>query len=407
VGSGTARSLALAAAGLALAVLATPALFGWLAREFLTPPTLPFIEAVPGGFEQGWLESRWRGLLESPAARLSYRLERRAVHGPLLRVDEGIRLGWVRLEDRIDLGEAIEAASGPVAAGTTWVRLDGAWESSWAFGDSGAVRLQMAGTGPQAAGTASLRAQGLALPGLPVIPAGDLRLELGWRAGNRPGLRSLEASAEDLGVTLLKSPLRLRTLGLSAVGDARGGLWQGNLELDGELAGTQPAALRLRGQVLGPEPLALLTAWSRTPASSVVPGLDDLRVRVEGAQVSTRDGDLRVAGVLRNRSGRPSLDAFEFEGSLQVGVRLLRAELERLARQRLDLRARAREGRRPLLREALDEEAAAEVRRQLELMTSQGLLRLEDGRYTARVVWRGGRLMLNGRQLHLERIVRQ
>jgi hypothetical protein len=392
-----------------LGVLALPALVGQLARPALTPPALGSLQVATTRADSGWTHSAWEGVLSSALAQLDYRWKRAMDHGPLLSEAGQTRFGRARIRERLDLG-----AGAPLAEGVTWLAWNGDWASNWALPGAGPGALDLEFTRREHLGRLRLALPGALPAGLPTLPLQGLEGALRWeqRSSQGVGPRLLDVRLSAAALTLATAGARfaLRDARLVVEHDPTATPWGGSLRAEAQFADSPSARLRLRATGRGPEPLSSLVAVLRDGTRArpdLIDGLADLRIRIEALELSTPRGSLRLRGSLRGVAARDLASALVLRGDLDLDPELLLGELERIARQRLAIRTPDLPERGVLGRERLDEAAAAEARRQLELITAQGLLRLEAGRYRARVSWRNGRLSLNGRRLHPERFVRE
>ncbi|HDP88932.1 MAG TPA: DUF945 domain-containing protein [Thioalkalivibrio sp.] len=401
-------------------------------------------------YDRGWLASRAETLVhhsELPfTLKLTHDLRHGPVHLPGLLNDEPALL-MAMVESRLGPGETAGGPSLLIAQGRTRIALKGDVASQWRLDE---VMTAMLGSNQPvwmradysaATGAATVQAQ---LPEANVqgpdgndIRVSDLRLRLDARPGRhgRYLVGSYSVSLRYLRTGGIADMASIEQLRLRARASERGDRLDTELAVSFEQADTPagrlgPARLVVQLNNLDAQaveryvdaqaslledidPMAdpqALTAAVMPQLIEVVPQmLSQAELRVPALYLATADGALSADATLT----LPALDAsfaampmavltaLDLEARVAVDAPLLRGELERALRTRL---ARARgaefgEGG-GLLREEIDEDAAAQSRSQLSVLAGQGYLSLVNDVYRTRITMREGSLLMNGKVLN-------
>lgn len=410
----------------------------------------PVMRLETATYQKGWLTSHVETLVHHSELPFKLKLSHDLRHGPLnlpglVGNEPTLMMGVV--DSTLSPGEGPGGQSMVIATGRTFVALNGDAHSHWQLEPQLAAMLGTGGKPVWASMDYRVDTQSFSfqaqLPEADIqSPQGsarlsDLRLRLDMKPSRsgRFSVGSYSVSlkylrAGDLATMTAIEDLRLRARAVErgnkidteiavsfeqvdspagVIGPARFVLQMNNLD-----AAAVEAYVDMQDQLL--ESLNP-TMDQQAMAQQLMPQLmgilpqmfSQAELRIPTLFVATSDGALNGKATvlmppLNEGAGAVPmavLTSVDLEANVAVDEAMMRTEMERAMRTRL-MNARAAElgegG--ALLREEIDEDAAAQTEAQLSVLTSQGYLELDEGVYRARLTMEGGNILVNGNPIN-------
>ena len=440
-----------------IAILALPVWTGMQAQtaydeavaEF-NKQAAPVMRMETARYDKGWMTSRVETLLHHSEMPFSLKFAHDVRHGPLnlpgLVNPEPI-LMLASLDSTLGPGEGPGGQGMVMAHGQTFVTLNGDSQSRWQLEDQLAAMMGTNGQPVWArvdykadARAFSFQAQ---LPEAEVqSPQGDFKLsDLRVRLDMEPAqsggfaVGSYGLSLKYLRAGTLANMTAIEDLRLRARANERGNKVDTEMAVSFEqvdspagvigparfilqLNNLDAAALQayadmqdelLEGMDPAMDQQALAAQLMPQLMSALPEVFSQAELRIPTLFVATTDGALygKATVIMPPLNAEAAavpmavLTSVDLDANVAVDEAMMRTEMERALRTRL-MNARAAElgegG--ALLREEIDEDAAAQTKAQLSVLTSQGYLDLDQGVYRARLTMEGGNILVNGNPLN-------
>lgn len=444
-----------------IAVLALPFWFGMRIQsayeEIIASASTgnPAISVETQSYERGWMNSRAVSLVRFQGAPFALKINHDIVHGPLYLGNMGSGesvLVMAVADSRLSLDGMPAGPDGASFADfKTVMRLDKSLGSVWRFSEAllpiNGKPMWATLDADVAAGTAKLQFH---MPELEISQPelssrlNDLRVVMNLK-GEDSGLLTGDSSIsmDQLAVQAPTGEMSVEDWRMRMTTRERSGKVDFDLAfsvggIDGPFAKAGPVSFKFQMNNLDAKTLAQLKQVQQEAESMQVEGMNEqeammlmmpkmmellpalasnVDVRIPHLLVVMDNGRLGGTAALKineldeNAMAMPMMmmSAMELEADLFISEALLREKIEENMRMRLAQSFSGADGdpQGALVREDIDEQAAAETEKTLAVFASQGYIELNEGMYRTRISFQGGNLIMNGNAVNLAQMIPQ